>query len=40
MLADPDPTTEEEGPPTSEVDLDLLPGGGEDSDEDIAADTR
>jgi DivIVA domain-containing protein len=41
MLADdpepdtePVPESEEEGPPTSEVDLDVLPGGAEDSDED------
>ena len=30
-----EPDTEEEGPPTSEVDLDLIPGGAEDADEDI-----
>jgi DivIVA domain-containing protein len=40
MLADPDPTTEEGPPTTGEVDLDLIPGGGEDSEEDAAADTR
>jgi DivIVA domain-containing protein len=32
------PQTEEEGPPTSEVELDVLPGGAD--DEDTAADTR
>jgi cell division initiation protein len=30
------PDTAEEGPPTSEVDLDVLPGGAEDTDEDTA----
>jgi DivIVA domain-containing protein len=42
MLADPEPDTEEEeGPPTTgEVDLDVLPGGADDSDEDTSADTR
>jgi DivIVA domain-containing protein len=40
MLAEPEPDTEEEGPPTSEVDLDVLPGGADDTDEDTAADTR
>ena len=30
------PDTDEEGPPTSEVDLDVLPGGAEDTDEDTA----
>jgi DivIVA domain-containing protein len=32
MVAEPD--TEEEAPPTTEVDLDVLPGGVEDPDED------
>jgi DivIVA domain-containing protein len=36
MLSDPDadldPTTEANGPPTSEVELDVLPGGAEDDD--------
>ena len=40
MLSEPEPGTEGEGPPTSEVDLDVIPGGAEDSDEDTAADTR
>jgi len=40
MLSEPEPETEGEGPPTSEVDLDVIPGGAEDSDEDTAADTR
>ena len=40
MLAEPEPDTEEEAPPTSEVDLDVLPGGADDTDEDTAADTR
>jgi DivIVA domain-containing protein len=31
---DPVPESEDEGPPTNEVDLDVLPGGAEDSDED------
>ena len=35
-----DPDTEEEGPPTSEVDLDVLPGGADDTQEDSAPDTR
>jgi DivIVA domain-containing protein len=40
MLADPEPTTEQEGPPTSEVDLDVLPGGMDDGDdEDTAGNT-
>ena len=30
-MAEPD--TEEEGPPTSEVDLDVIPGGADDTDE-------
>jgi cell division initiation protein len=35
------PDTEEHGPPTTtEVDLDLLPGGADDSDDDTASDTR
>src|SRR5687767_12990904 len=34
-----EPDTEEEGPPTSEVDLDVIPGGAEDTDEQ-APDTR
>jgi DivIVA domain-containing protein len=38
MLVDPEPDTEEEEPPTtSEVDLDVLPGGAEDTDEDTRA---
>jgi cell division initiation protein len=40
MLAEPEPDTEEEVPTTSEVDLDVLPGGAEDTDEDTAPDTR
>jgi cell division initiation protein len=44
MLADPEPDTEEEPPTTSEVDLDVIPGGaddtGADADEDTASDTR
>jgi DivIVA domain-containing protein len=40
MLADPEPDTEEDGPPTSEVELDVLPGGVEDDDEDTTAETR
>ena len=40
MLAEPEPDTEEEGPPISEVDLDVLPGGADDTDEDTAPDTR
>jgi cell division initiation protein len=45
MLAEPEPEpepgpdTEEEDPPTSEVELDVLPGGGDDSDEDTTAET-
>ena len=35
-IADPD-ATEEDGPPTSEVELDVLPGGAEDSDDDTTA---
>lgn len=37
MLAEPEPGTElpaTEGPPTSEVELDVLPGGADDEDED------
>ena len=34
-----EPDTEEEPPPT-EVDLDVIPGGADDTDEDIAPDTR
>ena len=33
----PGRTAEEEGPPTSEVELDVLPGGAEDTDEDTGA---
>jgi cell division septum initiation protein DivIVA len=43
MIAEPEPEpdTEEEAPPTSEVDLDVLPGGaGPDTDEDGDPDTR
>jgi len=40
MLAEPEPDTEEDVPTTSEVDLDVLPGGVEDTDEDTAPDTR
>jgi DivIVA domain-containing protein len=42
MLAEPqtEPETEEDAPPTSEVDLDVLPGGADDTDEDAAADSR
>src|SRR5215207_450586 len=40
MLTDPEPDTEEDAPTTSEVDLDVLPGGAEDTDEDTAPDTR
>jgi DivIVA domain-containing protein len=36
-----EPDTEEQDPPTtSEVELDVLPGGGDDTDEDSALDTR
>jgi DivIVA domain-containing protein len=35
-----EPDTEEEPPPTSEVDLEVIPGGADDTDEDIAPDTR
>jgi DivIVA domain-containing protein len=34
MLADPEPDTEEEPPTTGEVDLDVLPGGADDTEED------
>jgi DivIVA domain-containing protein len=37
MLAEPEPDTEEDTPTTSEVDLDVLPGGAQDTDEDTAA---
>jgi hypothetical protein len=37
---DGEPDTEEEVPPTSEVDLDVLPGGADDSEDDTAPDTR
>jgi len=40
MLAESEPDTEEDVPTTSEVDLDVLPGGAEDSDDDTAVDTR
>ena len=41
MLAEEsEPDTEEELPTTSEVDLDLIPGGAGDEDEDTAPDTR
>jgi DivIVA domain-containing protein len=40
MLAEPEPDTEEDVPTTSEVDLDVLPGGAEDTDEDTAPDIR
>jgi len=40
MLTDPEPDTEEDAPTTSEVDLDVLPGGADDTDEDTAPDTR
>src|SRR5829696_7906746 len=40
MLAEPEPDTEEDVPTTSEVDLDVLPGGADDTDEDTAPDTR
>src|SRR5215217_6990360 len=35
-----EPDTEEEIPTTSEVELDVLPGGAEDTDEDVGPDTR
>jgi cell division initiation protein len=34
MLAEPEPDTEEEPPTTGEVDLDVLPGGADDAEED------
>jgi DivIVA domain-containing protein len=37
---DGEPDTEEEAPPTSEVDLDVLPGGADDGEDDTAPDTR
>ena len=37
---DPATDTEAEGPPTSEVDLDVLPGGADDTDDDTTAETR
>ena len=41
LLAEPEPDTAEEPPPTSEVELDVLPGGaGGERDEDTAPDTR
>jgi DivIVA domain-containing protein len=48
MLAEPEedpaaleePATEEDAPTTSEVGLDVLPGGADDTDEDAAADGR
>jgi len=40
MLTDPEPDSEEDAPTTSEVDLDVLPGGADDTDEDTAPDTR
>jgi len=40
MLAESEPDTEEDVPTTSEVDLDVLPGGADDSDDDTAVDTR
>jgi DivIVA domain-containing protein len=41
MLAEEsEPDTEEEAPTTSEVDLDVLPGGADDTDDDTSADTR
>ena len=40
MLTDPEPDTEEDAPTTSEVDLDVLPGGADDTDEETAPDTR
>lgn len=41
MLAEPEPDTDEEAPPTAEVDLDLLPGGAADDPEpDTDEDTR
>src|ERR687898_943909 len=40
MLTDPEPDTEEDATTTSEVDLDVLPGGADDTDEDTAPDIR
>jgi DivIVA domain-containing protein len=41
MLAEEaEPDTEEEAPTTSEVDLDVLPGGADDADEDTSPDIR
>ena len=41
MLAEEsEPDTEEEPPTTGEVDLDLIPGGADDEDEDTAPDIR
>jgi cell division initiation protein len=37
---EPEPDTEEEPPTTGEVDLDLIPGGAGDEDEDTTPDTR
>jgi DivIVA domain-containing protein len=34
---DPGPDSEEDAPPTSEVELDVLPGGADDTDEDTTA---
>jgi cell division initiation protein len=36
MLTEPEPDTEEEPPTTGEVDLDVLPGGADDAEEDSA----
>ena len=35
-----EPDTEDDGPPTGEVDLDVIPGGAKDIDEDVAPDNR
>ena len=47
MLHEQEPDTDEtggpgedNGPPTNEVELDVLPGGAEDTDEDVGPDTR
>jgi len=37
---DPAPDTGEEGPPTNEVELDVLPGGADDGEDDTLTDTR
>jgi cell division septum initiation protein DivIVA len=37
---EPEPDTEDEAPPTSEVDFEVLPGGEQDPDEDTAPDAR